>query len=245
MCVMACATGASVCSTFSNNILPTGVPIHKFSGLAAVTVSDAQDWRVYYHDENSFLCQMEGKASGFTKGAIIGGTALNNSAIEAVNVNSTTNNIVLYYVDQGSQNMFTQQFTGVWTTGELPSKSFSICKVANINTGVALSTARIKSWNPLSGIGAAFSSTQNQLHVYYTGLDSLIYEFVGSNASTTKSYSAQPSNQREWTNADIVGGAITAVGWKDQVRFFQQSQGVLIEGVLSNTTWSQVSVGTS
>ncbi|CAG8978536.1 hypothetical protein HYALB_00012267 [Hymenoscyphus albidus] len=226
MCVMACGAGASVCSTFTNTILPTGTPVAKYSGLAAVTVSKAQDWRVYYHDENNFICQMEGKASGFTKGEIIGTQALNNSALGAVNVNTTTNNIVLYYIDQKSQILHTQQFTdGKWTVGS------------------PLSTARVKSWNPLSGIGATYSSGHNQLHVYYTGLDSLIYEFTGSNASSTKTnYSTQPSPQREWSASDIVGGAVTAVGWDSNVRIFHQSQGVLIEGAQTNGTFSQLTV---
>ena len=72
---------------------------------------------MYYHDNQGFISELQGKTSGFNKGVRIGGSGLNASSISAVNVNSTTNNIVLFYTDALSKDPFTMQFTaGAWTT---------------------------------------------------------------------------------------------------------------------------------
>ncbi|KAG9234426.1 hypothetical protein BJ875DRAFT_441313 [Amylocarpus encephaloides] len=223
MCVMACAAFATSCSTISNNLLPTTVPPSNFTGLSGVTVNEAQDWRVYYYDMNGFLSQLQGNASGFNKGEIIGGTCLNGSSIAAINVNETTNNIVVFYVDNQSGDLYSQQFVGHWTFGMPVSKEVTA------------------SWNPTSGLGAAYRETPDQLHVYYTGLDSRVYEFIGSNASleTNTSWAAQPQTQKTWATAELVGSDITAIGWDDQVRFYQKAKGRIAEGALQNTTWTQ------
>jgi hypothetical protein len=53
-----------------------------------------------------------------------------------------------------------------------------------IKTALTVSPESVVSWNPLSGPDSANSVTTDQLHVYYTGLDLGIYEFLGSNVST-------------------------------------------------------------
>jgi hypothetical protein len=117
---LACAAGSSACATTSNNILKTTIALHDYTGLSAVSVSNPQDWRIFYHDNSSFLCQVEGNLSGFRTGERIGSTALNGSSIAAVNVNATTNNINVFYVDQLTEALTYQQFTGgAWTVGTL------------------------------------------------------------------------------------------------------------------------------
>ncbi|KUJ21719.1 uncharacterized protein LY89DRAFT_681140 [Mollisia scopiformis] len=160
-------------------------------------------------------------------GERIGGSGLNATSIAAVNINSTTNNINLFYVDSLSENLYNMQFTnGAWTT-PLPvaHRSFD-------------------AWNPFAGLGAAYSVGLDQLQVFFTGLDQRIYQYIGSNASqtTSTSWSQQPSSQRLWSNADYVGADITAVGWKNQIRFFQISQGKMAQGTLNNQTWSETFV---
>lgn len=118
MCAMACAGGSSSCTTTQNNILETAIPLHKNTGLSAVSVSDSQDWRVYYHDNLGYLSELQGNASGFDTGLKVGGGAFNGSSIAAVNVNTTTNNINIFYVDMLTQSLFFQQFAdGSWTLG--------------------------------------------------------------------------------------------------------------------------------
>ena len=71
-------------------------------------------------------------------------------------------------------------------------------------------------------------------------MDSGIYEFLGSNASTTSTnWEAQPERNRVWATADFPGLDITAVGWEDEVRFFQVEHGRLVQGSLNNTTWTE------
>ena len=79
-------------------------------------MDNAQDWRVYYLDDSGLVSQLQGNSSGFDDGQAIGGAGLNGSSLAAVNVNSTTNNINLFYVDIQTQNLFTLEFTaGAWT----------------------------------------------------------------------------------------------------------------------------------
>lgn len=119
MSSITCAEFSTTCYTISNNILPTSVPANDYTGLSAVNVDNAEDWRVYYHDNEGFISQLEGSASGFDLGERIGGQGLNASSIATVNINSTTNNIILFYVDSSSQNLYTMQFTaGAWSTRE-------------------------------------------------------------------------------------------------------------------------------
>lgn len=119
MSAITCPAGSANCGTINNCLLPTTVPANVYTGLTAVNVNDAQDWRVYYLDKNGAVSQLEGNASGFATGEQIGGSGLNASSLAAVNVNSTTNNINLFYVDDLTRNLFKMQFTnGAWTTRE-------------------------------------------------------------------------------------------------------------------------------
>lgn len=79
--------------------------------------------------------------------------------------------------------------------------------------------------------------------MYYTGLDTLIYEFLGSKVSTrSKNYATQPGQNHIWGAADIVGADIASVGWKDQVRFFQINDNKMAMGNLNNTLWTEAFV---
>jgi hypothetical protein len=73
---------------------------------------------------------MAGNSSGFDMGTPVGGLALNSSDIAAANINTTTNNINLFYVDQLTEALFTMEFKGAWTTRKFafyfPNPNFSI-----------------------------------------------------------------------------------------------------------------------
>jgi hypothetical protein len=115
----ACPAGSSACSSTTNSIISDkDLSVHNSTGLAAINVDNAQDWRIYYHDENRMVCEMGGNSSGFGTGAIIGGAALNGSSIAATNINATTNNINVFYIDDLTSALYTLEFIGVWTTGE-------------------------------------------------------------------------------------------------------------------------------
>jgi hypothetical protein len=120
MSAIACPAGSTNCNTINNCYIPTYNRPNEYTGLAAVTVNNTQDWRVYYYDEEGYLSELAGNSSGFDMGTPIGGLALNSSDIAAVNVNSTTNNINLFYVDQLTEALFTMEFTDSWTTRMIP-----------------------------------------------------------------------------------------------------------------------------
>ncbi|KAH6724335.1 hypothetical protein BKA61DRAFT_27696 [Leptodontidium sp. MPI-SDFR-AT-0119] len=224
MSAITCSPNSVKCNTIANCYLPTQIAPSNFTGLAAVNVNNAQDWRVYYHDENGYISELQGDNSGFNLGEPIGGAGLNASSIAAVNVNSTTNNINVFYVDGLTKALFKMQWTAdTWTKPSIVSPDL------------------IDNWNPRSGLGAAYTVSQDQLHVYYTGLDAGIYEFLGSGASKTinTSWAPQPGRNHLWATADFVGAPISAVGWDDQARFYQVKRGNLAEGALKNTTWTE------
>jgi hypothetical protein len=82
-----------------------------------------------------------------------------------------------------------------------------------LKPAITVSPDRVNSWNPTSGLSAAYSLGQDQLHVYYTGLDQGIYEFLGGFVSNkNKTWLAQPGRNHIWATADYVGADITAVG---------------------------------
>jgi hypothetical protein len=116
MASITCPANSVVCNTISNIYLPTMVAPNENTGLAAVNVGNGQDWRVYYYDEDGYVSEMAGNSSGFNFGTAIGGLALNGSDIAAVNINSTTNDISLFYVEQLTEALFTMEFTGAWIT---------------------------------------------------------------------------------------------------------------------------------
>lgn len=241
MSAITCSPYSDKCNTIANCYLPTQIAPSNFTGLAAVNVNKAQDWRVYYHDEDGYISELQGDNSGFNLGKTIGGQGLNASSIAAVNVNSTTNNINVFYVDGLTQALFKMQFTANYWTKRTDLLPRNVEPLANWFVASIVSNDLIDNWNPRSGLGAAYTLTQDQLHVYYTGLDSDIYEFLGSNASqtTNTSWASQPSHNHLWASADHVGAPITAVGWDDQARFYQVKAGYLAEGALSNATWTE------
>lgn len=118
MATAACPAGSTSCSKTGNyQVTETlTIPMRNDTGLAAVNVDDAQDWRVFYHDKNNMISQLAGNNSGFDSGQVIGGEGLPGSSIAATNINSTTNNINVFYVDDLTSALYTFEFTNDWTT---------------------------------------------------------------------------------------------------------------------------------
>ena len=209
MSAINCPANSAKCNTINNCYLPTTNSPNEYTGLAAINVNNAQDWRVYYYDDEGNLSELAGNSSGFDIGLPIGGLALNSSSIAAVNVNST-HNINVFYVDQLTQALYTTEFQDGWTTRTSP---LSTSLLSLTETAYPVSSQRVTSWNPTSGLGAAYSHGQDQLHVYYTGLDLGIYEFLGGYTSLkNKTWLAQPGRNHIWAEADYVGADIAAVG---------------------------------
>lgn len=111
MVKLSCPADSVNCTVTANMVVSSAVkvPVNKFTGLGVVNVDSDQDWRVFYHDKDGYVSQLQGNSTGFGSGEIIGGIGLNASSIAAVNVNQTTNNINVFYVDTLTQALvFTQ-----------------------------------------------------------------------------------------------------------------------------------------
>jgi hypothetical protein len=101
------ASGSTIRITISNLILPTEIPPHLNTGLSVVIIGNVEDWCIYYSNEVSLISELASNSFGFNLGTPIGGIGLDKeSSITSMNVNSTTNNISLFLVDQSTQNMF-------------------------------------------------------------------------------------------------------------------------------------------
>jgi hypothetical protein len=103
--------------------LSTEVPPHLNTGLSAVIIGNVEDWCIYCSIEASLISELAGNSSGFDLGAPIGGMSQNGSSIAAVNVNSTTNNISFFLIDQLTQTLFgigMHLTDGAWTSRTSP-----------------------------------------------------------------------------------------------------------------------------
>jgi hypothetical protein len=263
MSAVTCPTGSANCNTINNCYLPTTNSPNEYTGLAAVNVDNAQDWRVYYYDDEGNLSELAGNSSGFDMGNPIGGLALNSSGIAAVNINSTTNNINVFYVDQLTEALYTTEFNGAWTTRtSLPP--FHIITNKNQHTP--------------SPPSASQHGTQPQVsaprtHPAKTSCTSitrvLISESMSSWAATRvsrtrrgwRSLEGITSGLRRITSVLILLLLGTSVlfpfpcfhlqffvgrtlliddtRWLDQVRFFQVAQNKMVEGSLNSSTWTE------
>jgi len=129
MSAIPCPANSASCNTINNCYLPTTNAPNEYTGLATVNVSGSQDWRVYYYDEADLLSEIVGNSSSFDMGNLIGGSALNSSDIAAVNVNSTANNVNVFYVDQLTKALFTLEFSdGAWTDRMPPPPLFALIR---------------------------------------------------------------------------------------------------------------------
>jgi hypothetical protein len=109
-------------TTISKLILPTEVPPHLNTGPSVVNIGNVEDLCIYYSNEAGLISELAGNSCGFDSGTPIGGIALHWSSIAAVNVNSTTNNISVFFVDQLTETLFgMMQFTdSAWTSRTSP-----------------------------------------------------------------------------------------------------------------------------
>lgn len=79
----------------------------------------------------------------------------------------------------------------------------------------------------------------SDMRAYYVGTDKGVYEFINTSPSSSTSWNSLPDQSSVWTDADQAGAGISAVGWEDQVRFFQIIGGELVQAALSNETWTE------
>lgn len=263
MSAVTCPANSVNCNTISNCELPTSSAPNEYTGLAAVNVNNAQDWRVYYYDEEGYVSELAGNSSGFDMGTPIGGLALNSSAIAAVNVNSTTNNINLFYVDQLTQELFTMQFTGSWTT------RMSLSPIVPVHPTNEASFLGLPTSSPLM---EPQIWSRRRLHLRPGPAARLLYRprlwhlrvlgRVRESAEPHLAGAAEPEprlghgglHRRGYHCCWVCPPRPPALSltslitetwltqcsrWHDQVRFFQVAQGKMVEASLNNMTWSE------
>jgi hypothetical protein len=115
------ASGSTKRTTISNLILSTEIPSHFNTGLSAVIIRNVEDWCIYYFNEARLISELAGNLPGFDSDTPIGGMALHESSIAAVNVSSITNNVNVFFVDQLTETLFGMHFTdGAWISRTSP-----------------------------------------------------------------------------------------------------------------------------
>jgi hypothetical protein len=195
----------------------------------------------------------------------IGGLALNSSGIAAVNINSTTNNINVFYVDQLTEALYTTEFNGAWTT----RTSFPPFLIITNKTKHTPSPPSASQHGTQPQVWAPHTRSAKTSCTSTTR--ALISESMSSSAATRVS-----RTKRGWRSRDgIISGRrrITSVlilpllgasfpfhspppsphvhffvgetnsekitRWLDQVRFFQVAQNKMVEGSLNSSTWTE------
>jgi len=214
------------------------------TGLAAVNVDHAQDWRIYYQNTNRNIVEMAGNTSGFNKGVTIySGKTLPGSALTAVNVEVAQNNINVFFVDNDSNALFYTQFTDSWQTGMFFNfthwHGFSPqFRSLILRAALPITADVVANWNPTSSLASAFDPILDQIRLYYVGTNSKISEYTGSNASSTKTtWLVQPGTNEKWLASTDPTQQITAQALKNQVRWWQYGLTGLVEAALNGTTW--------
>lgn len=79
-----------------------------------------------------------------------------------------------------------------------------------------------------------------ELTIIQVGTNKELYEYTTASTANT-AWTSTPDQSSEWALDDQVSGRIAAIGWDDQVRLYYQSDGEVVENVLSGNVWSGAS----
>lgn len=84
------------------------------------------------------------------------------------------------------------------------------------------------------------------LRIYYVGTDNEFYEFRCATEASWNCGSDPPDQPGTWTLSDSTGrGAVGAIGWANQVRFYYFHRGNILQADLDGTNWQTAIVPTA
>jgi hypothetical protein len=85
---------------------------------------------------------------------------------------------------------------------------------------------------------AVAQTDPDMLRTYYIGTEKEFYEFWCATTTSWNCFSDVPDQSTAWTTSDSTGpGAVGAIGWVDQVRFYYFHEGDIVQADLDDTNW--------
>jgi hypothetical protein len=205
-------------SLTKTTVIQSGTNVNPSSSIAAIYMGASYGWNVYYQTTSGIIQELVGGES-WTNGSVLGtgisGTAITVAMISAPNLN-------VFYIDSSSTSLYFMAFTSSWSA---PTQ---------------VTSASVPSWNGSASISlAAIAQTDpDMLRTYYIGTDNEFHEFRCATTTSWNCSSDVPDQATAWTSSDSAGpGAVGAIGWLDQVRFYYFHDGNIVQADLDDTKW--------
>jgi hypothetical protein len=125
---LTCPLTSISCTLQFNGIITTDstYPVHALSGLSAAYLGGTYSWRVYYHNTDGTLSELDGDAAASTgwTSRIVGGKAKIGSNIAVSLANSSSSpGINVFYVDEATALLTTVTWYGGWSSRKSPLSS--------------------------------------------------------------------------------------------------------------------------
>ncbi|KAE9373606.1 hypothetical protein N431DRAFT_465887 [Stipitochalara longipes BDJ] len=134
----------------------------------------------------------------------------------------------VFYINYATNTLYFQAFTeanGGW----------------GWSAATQLTSASISTWNRSPTVSrAAIAQTEPEtLRIYYIGKDDEFLEFLCTTTDSWNCLSDSPDQSLAWTASDSTGpGAVGAIGWQNQVRFYYFHDGNMMQADLDGGTWT-------
>jgi hypothetical protein len=129
---------------------------------------------------------------------------------------------------------------------------------AKIHEAAPVTFLSTPDWDPLTALTLSWQPASDVLRAYFTGTDKFIYEFAGTNASSTAfprsnrdgvaqnstsgvstpGWAEAPTHDLTWIPSASVAEEVTSVAWLDQVNFYRYVNGQIVESSLAQGAWS-------
>ncbi|CZS92038.1 uncharacterized protein RCO7_10784 [Rhynchosporium graminicola] len=191
-------------------IIVPSTGVHPNTQLAAIYLSSAFGYRLYYQSPSSVLQELVVDNTGWHNGEVLPVAAIAGSplSVTITKVESPTPRLVVFYVDDKTRTLFSVTYYIEW------------------KLGVALSTTALYAWTTNTALASITQTNSVYIRAYYIGSDKEIYEMLDPGAGTV--WSTDSDRDPNWPKADFsAAGGLVGIGWDDQVRVYYLSGGVV------------------
>ncbi|XMA07259.1 hypothetical protein WAI453_000050 [Rhynchosporium graminicola] len=201
-------------------IIVPSTGVHPNTQLAAIYLSSAFGYRLYYQSPSSVLQELVVDNTGWHNGEVLPVAAIAGSplSVTITKVESPTPRLVVFYVDDKTRTLFSVTYYIEW------------------KLGVALSTTALYAWTTNTALASITQTNSVYIRAYYIGSDKEIYEMLDPGAGTV--WSTDSDRDPNWPKADFsAAGGLVGIGWDDQVRVYYLSGGVVKQLSVSGGNW--------
>ncbi|CZT11943.1 uncharacterized protein RAG0_15946 [Rhynchosporium agropyri] len=149
-------------------IIVPSTGVHPNTQLAAIYLSSAFGYRLYYQSPSSVLQELAIDNTGWHNGEVLPVAAIAGSplSVTITKVESPTPRLVVFYVDDKTRTLFSVTYYIEW------------------KQGVALSTTALYAWTTNTALASITQTNSVYIRAYYIGSDKEIYEMLDPGAGT-------------------------------------------------------------